>query len=96
MRVISIIFLIFLILLGVTFAVLNAGAVTLNYYVGVKQISLSILLVFSIILGVFFGFLAMLFPLIRLKKENFQLRHQVKIIEKEVENLRSIPIQSKH
>lgn len=85
MRIFSYIILLLIIFLGLTFAVLNAEPVTLNYYFGAGKISLSLLLVLSLGLGALLGLLVAAVPLIRLKKNNYQLKNQLKRTEKQRE-----------
>lgn len=92
MRLLSYIFSLLLMLFGITFATLNADAVIFNYYFSSVKISLALLLVISLGIGIFLGFLAMLFNVIKLKKNNYHLKTRLKIIEKELDNLRSLPI----
>lgn len=92
MRVISYIFLLILMVFGLTFAALNSTSVIFNYYLGSKQIPLSLLLVFAFGLGILIGFVFTLLPVIKLKGENIRLKSRIKIAEQEIENLRSIPI----
>lgn len=79
-------------LFGITFATLNANPVVFNYYFNSKQISLALLLVAALGIGILLGFIFMLFTLIKLKKDNYQLKSRLKVVEKELENLRSLPI----
>jgi len=79
-------------LFGITFAALNANSVVFNYYFNSKQISLALLLVGALGIGIFLGFIFMLFTLIKLKKDKYKIKSQLKIVEKELENLRSLPI----
>jgi len=83
-------------LLGLTFAGLNAKPVVLNYYVGTTSISLSLLLVLCLGLGMFIGVLVMLAPICRSKQKNRRLTHRVTEVEQELENLRSLPIKDSH
>lgn len=78
MRIFSYIVLLLVILLGVTFAILNAQPVTLHYYFGVRTLSLSLLLVLSLGLGVLLGLLVALIPIIKLKSKNYHLKKQIK------------------
>jgi lipopolysaccharide assembly protein A len=79
-------------LVGLTFASLNSTVVTFNYYLGVKNIALSLLLVFAFGGGVVLGLLAGVLSWIKVKRENLRIKSRLKVTEKEVENLRSIPI----
>lgn len=92
MRIFSFIFLCLIMLFGITFAALNSSLVTFNYYFAVKQIPLSLLLVFTFGFGILIGFIFTIFTLLRLKAENIRLKSRIKVAEQEIENLRSIPI----
>ncbi len=93
MRIISFIFLIILILLGITFAILNAEAVNINYYFGHSQLPLSLLLVLTFSIGLLIGLLVCSVFYLRAKRENYRLKSRLKTTEKEVDNLRTIPLQ---
>ena len=82
MRIFSYIILLIIIVLGLTFAILNAELVSLNYYFGTRQISLSLLMVLCLGVGVLLGLLAALFPILRLKRKNYYLKSQIKQLEK--------------
>jgi lipopolysaccharide assembly protein A len=92
MRIFSYVILLLLMLLGITFAALNSTPVVFNYYLGTKHIALSLLLVFALGVGIIIGIIFTLFSVLKLKHENRRLRAKIKVAEKEVENLRSIPI----
>lgn len=96
MRIISFILLIIVILIGVTFAVLNPGTVNIHYYLGEKTMPLSLLLVVDFVLGCLLGLLVGFWLLVKTKVKNYYLRQQLKLSEKEVENLRAIPLQDRH
>jgi putative membrane protein len=95
-RILSYLFLLMIVLLGITFATLNSGIVTLNYYIGHKAFPLSILLVSVFATGCLLGLLVGLSIVIRLKLKAYRLRQRLKIAEKEVANLRAIPLQDRH
>lgn len=96
MRIISFIFLLFIILLGVTFATLNSSMVTINYYIGHKTLPLSLLLVSVLTIGSLLGMMVGFWLLLKVKLKNYHLRQRLKLAEKEVENLRAIPLRDKH
>lgn len=75
-------------LVGITFASLNAQSVAINYYVGTLNLPVSLLVVIALGLGLLAGFVLSTVKLLRLKCENRQLK-------KEVSNLRAIPLQDK-
>ncbi len=83
-------------LFGVGFAGLNAEPVKIQYYLGVSTLPLSLLLVIALGLGLLIGLLATLVMVIKLKKANYQLKNHVRLVEKEVENLRAIPLKDSH
>lgn len=92
MRILSYLMLLVIMLVGLTFAALNANIVAFNYYLGSKEIALSLLLVFAFGAGIFLGLLVAIFPWIRAKRDAARIKSRLKVVEKEVENLRSIPI----
>lgn len=91
----SVIF-IFVALLGIIFAVLNADLVNLNYYFDSKEIPLSLAIILAMFLGAILGVLASLSFMLRHRKEVSRLRKAVEVTEKEISNLRAIPIKNKH
>jgi putative membrane protein len=95
-RIFSFLVLFLIIILGVTFATLNSNVVAVNYYVGHKTMPLSLLLVSVFATGCVLGILVGLGVVIRLKVKNYRLRQRLKLAEKEVANLRAIPLQDKH
>lgn len=96
MRILSYLLLLIIILLGISFATLNSGIVTLNYYVGHKTLPLSMLLVSVFAVGCCLGLLVGLSIVIRLKVKAYRLRQRLKVVEQEVTNLRAIPLQDRH
>ena len=73
---------------------MNCGhnAVVFNYYLGSKQIPLSLLLVSAFGGGVILGFIFALPHWFRLKRDKRKLKTRIKLIEKEIENLRTLPL----
>jgi putative membrane protein len=96
MRIISYFLLLVIIFLGISFAILNPGAVSINYYVGHRVLPCSLLLAITFVLGCLLGLLVGFWLVIKLKIKSYYLRQQLKVIEKEVENLRAIPLQDRH
>ncbi len=91
-RVISLILIAIFVLLGLAFAVVNAKPVELNYFLGVREVPLAMVLVLSLVLGAIMGFVFSLDMVIRLKRETLRLRRQLQMADKEVVNLRTMPI----
>jgi len=84
------------ILFGIIFAVLNAENVQLNYYFGSQQLPLSLALVLSMVVGAILGVLASISLILRSRKEVARLRKASEMAEKEIANLRAIPIKNPH
>ncbi|MDH5573516.1 MAG: LapA family protein [Gammaproteobacteria bacterium] len=85
-----------LIIAGIAFAVLNATPVSFNYYFDSTQIPLSLILVLAILVGAVLGVMASIGLIIKLKREISRLKKSVSLTEKEVMNLRAIPIKDEH
>lgn len=81
MRIIFYIFLILIVILGVTFAALNAELVPFHYYIGKKELPLSFLLAFSFTLGIMLGWFLTLSMVFRVKRKNFELKSHVKKLQ---------------
>jgi putative membrane protein len=92
MRIFSFLVILIVLILGVTFAVMNAEPVSINYYLNTSKIPLSLLLVLVIGIGAFIVWLTGLWMWLRLKTENFRLHHQIKTLEKELAQLRTQPL----
>ena len=78
------------------FAVINAETVHINYYFGIYQMPLSLILVIAFVIGALFGTVVNVGMMLRLKRQVSKLRREVKFTEKEVKNLRALPIKDKH
>lgn len=92
MRVVSFLFFLIILLLGISFAVLNAQLVSINYYLGASKLPLSLLLVIVLGIGAVLGWITGVFVWLRLKVENTKLTHRIKVVEKEVSQLRTQPL----
>lgn len=78
---------------GLSFAYKNSHVAELRYYFGLNWNSpLSLMLLTTFALGVFAGYLASLRMVIRMQRQIVQARKEVRQIEQEVINLRSLPI----
>ncbi len=92
MSLIKLLIILVLIIIGAAFAVQNGDSVTLNYYFGNLDLPLSLLLIATLILGALAGMLSATGSILRLKRENAELRRKSKVVSEEVENLRAIPL----
>lgn len=95
MRIISYILLILIIIFGTTFAALNSESVTINYYFAESSLPISLLLVLVFAFGCLIGILVGFWMLIKSKLHAYRLRQRLHLAEKEIENLRAIPLQDK-
>jgi putative membrane protein len=91
-KIFSFLIIVFILLLGVTFAGLNSQEVTINYYVNSAKLPLSLLLVLILGVGGLIGWLTGFLLWLRLKAENMRLSHKLKVSEKEVNQLRTLPL----
>ena len=93
MRIVMTIFYLLLILVGITFAGLNASIVQINVYFITFHIPISVLIILTFGFGVLMGFVLFLGRYWRLKAEHRRIKNQLKLTEKEIRNLRAIPLQ---
>ena len=95
MRIIMMLFLLVLAVIGLSFAILNAHPVELNYYFGKLNFPLSLLLVEALVLGAFLGLMSAGAILLKAKGESRHLKKRIKNVERELENLRALPLKDK-
>ena len=96
MRLIMTMFYLLLILIGISFAALNAASVKINLYFTTLNTPVSVLVLLMLGIGSVFGFVLFLFRYWRLKAEYRKIKSQLKLNEKEIKNLRAIPLQDEH
>jgi putative membrane protein len=94
-RIISYFFLLVIVIFGMTFATLNSESVTINYYLGQSTLPLSLLLVMVFALGCLIGMLVGFWLVIKAKLTNHRMKQRLSLAEKEIQNLRAIPLQDK-
>lgn len=94
-RIISYLFLLIIIVFGVTFAALNSDTVTLNYYFGESTLPLSLLVVLVFSFGCLIGMLVSFWLILKSKLNNYRVSQRLALAEKEISNLRAIPLQDK-
>lgn len=94
MRFIGYLILLILAVLAVVFASLNAEPVAFDYYVGVKHLPLSVLLILVFAVGSLFGWFLGLLMWLRAKHENRQLKKRVKFIDEQLDQFRALGKQS--
>lgn len=89
LRLIRLILLFLILILGLSFAVINADTVQFDYYFNSLQAPLSLILVISLMLGALLGAAACLGTLLRLKREVARLHKTLKSAETEIITLRA-------
>ncbi|MCG6886261.1 MAG: LapA family protein [Proteobacteria bacterium] len=96
MKIIYVFLFLVLGLFGIVFAVLNAAPVELHYYFGSKQVELSLVIVLSMMVGAVLGVIASTSVIVNSRREVHKLRKSMDLAEKEINNLRAIPLRDKH
>lgn len=84
MRFITYLIVFILIVIGFTFACLNAQPVAVNYYIGQRDFPLSLLIALVLFSGGILGWLSGLALALRLKRDNYVLHQRLKTVEKEL------------
>jgi putative membrane protein len=90
-RLIGFLFVVALVVIGLSFAVLNSQPVSLNYYFGYRDIPLSMIVVLSLAAGAVIGVLVSAGIIIRLKAQTGQLRRRLRNAERDSDQLRVLP-----
>ena len=96
LRLFGFLLLIVLVVLGLSFAVLNAERVPLNYYFGYREIPLSMIVVLSLAAGAVIGALVSMGAILRLKQQAAQLRRKLRRAEKAAGQLEILPAKEGH
>jgi putative membrane protein len=96
MRLVILFFYLLLIILTLAFASLNAEIVNLHLYWWALKLPLAFIMIVSLGLGLVLGALVFIGKYLTLGLKYKKLSHQVGLLEKEIKNLRTIPIQDAH
>ena len=91
-RIARLILVLAILLLGLIFHLKNNQIIELHYYLGSIELSLSLLVVLVLCVGAFLGVLASLPIIFRLKRNQMKLQKQIHNSEKEINNLRVLPV----
>ena len=92
-RIFYTVLVIFVLLAGMAFAIQNRQVVEVSYYFGLKWSGpLSLVLLTTFVIGAAAGWLASLRMVVRMQRQLVHARKEVRQIEQEVINLRSLPI----
>ncbi|MDX2345932.1 MAG: LapA family protein [Legionella sp.] len=92
MRLIMMIFYVCLMLLGVSFAALNAGPVTLNLYFKTFTLPISVWMIIALAFGVLIGLIMFLGRYWSLRSKYRKTKNHLQLMEREIKNLREIPL----
>jgi lipopolysaccharide assembly protein A len=95
-RILAFLFILLVLVFGLFFGLLNAEPVHVDYYFGSRDLPLSLVLVLMLVIGALAGAFAGLSIVLRTKREVYRLRREVRLAEKELTNLRSLPIKEPH
>ncbi|KPJ94303.1 MAG: hypothetical protein AMJ55_06595 [Gammaproteobacteria bacterium SG8_15] len=95
-RIVNLVLILIVTLVTVTFTLLNSQPVKINYYFGSYDIDLLIVIVMALVIGALLGVIAALGKLVSLKQEMLRKEKKIKVTEKELENLRSLPLKDDH
>lgn len=92
MRIIKYVLIFILLLVVLSFALLNATPVEINYYIGTSKPALSLTLVISFAFGCVVGLLSTLSWYWHARWEGRKLTKKLALAEKELANLRAMPL----
>ncbi len=95
-RLLTFLFILVLLVFGLSFTVLNANDVVLNYYFATVELPLALVILGALTLGALLGLFASISLVLAGKADVARLHRKVQMTEKEIKNLREIPIKNKH
>ena len=90
-RLLGFLFLLILAVTGLSFAVLNAAPVPLNYYFGQREIPLALIIVVALATGALLGVLASLPLILRLRRRLAGLQRQQRKSSAEAGQAHALP-----
>jgi len=95
-RLVKIILISIVTLITVVFTLLNSQPVKINFYFGHYELDLLVVIVISLVVGAVLGITAAMGKLLGLKQEVARKDKKIRVMEKEVENLRSLPLKEEN
>lgn len=95
-RIIYITLFVVVLFCGLLFFVKNNQLQEVDYIIGSIELPLSILLLTSLAIGAILGIIATVPVILRLNHQKSRLEKQVKLSEKEINNLRTLPSRQSH
>lgn len=96
MRMLMIVIYFIMAVVVVAFAALNADSSQINLYFTTLTMPNALWMLLSCLFGVFIGFFLLMGRFLRLKSVVYKVKNQLKLTEKEIKNLRAIPLQDQH
>ncbi len=90
-RLFGFIIMVILVVIGLSFAVLNAEPVMLHYYFGSQEIPLSLIVVGALAIGALFGVLSSLGVVFKLKTQKSGLHKKIRMLEKDTLKISTTP-----
>ena len=94
-QIISVSLFVIVLIAGLAFFVKNSKEVEFNYIIGTITLPLSLLILLSLVAGVILGLLSVTTLLLRQRRRIAKLQQQVQVAEKEVNNLRVMPVKDR-
>lgn len=91
-RLITILLFIVVLVVGAGFSAINTIPTTVNYYLGEITLPLSIIVILSIVLGLFLGATIIFSKTLGLRYENRHLKKNLSVSKQEVDSLRVLPL----
>jgi putative membrane protein len=93
-RVIQIVMALLIVVVGLAFHIKNDQIVTVNFYVRSLELPLSWVAVAALTCGIALGFIAMLDTVFRQRRELRRLRKKNAMTNRELVNLRALPVEN--
>lgn len=91
-RLIEFLIVLVVVLFGLSFALLNAEPVALDYYLGTSSLPLSLALVIAAVVGALLGVAVTAGMALRQRREAARLRRRAAQLEKELHEIRKLPV----
>jgi len=88
-KIVSFVFMFFVLVLGLSFFTLNDHSVELNYYFGSAEFSLPIVLIVAVALGAVLGLTGSMRPIMKLRKEISKLKRSNQSIAREANHAKA-------
>lgn len=95
-RILTIAFFVTVFVIGAAFSAKNTSAVTIDFYFSTITLPLSVIIIFSLVIGIVIGALAIFAGTLSLRYENRRIQKQLATAEQELNSLRILPIKNEH